>query len=237
MFCHDNVLYKKNNSPILKNSISLFDGIITTKKNNVDYFKNNGCKNIFLINNAASYIHSKRFIKNLTKKEKSFMYDVGFIGRWEKEREELFYKLSRDLEFNFIVAGPGWEKVRRTFPKNLTIKPPLWGNDYFNLITNIKINIALNSKIVNDTQTTRTIELSAYSGFLLAEKTKDTQEIFGKELNNTLFKDFSELKQKINFYLKNDVSRFNDKKLQYKRIKEKKLYWYYILPNLLDKFI
>lgn len=237
MFCHDNILYDFNYSPLLKESIHLFDGIITTKKNNVKFFEQNGCKNVFHINNASSYVLSKNFLKKKENTKSTFEYDIGFIGRWEKEREDLFFKLSKNSDYQYILAGPGWMKTKKVFPDNVTIKNGFWGDDYYNVISKIKINLALTSKKVKDTQTTRTVELSTYDGFILYEKTEDTDNIFGQELNDSAFSSLVDLEKKIELFLSNDKLRIDQKNMQLEAINSKKLFWYFILPNILNKFL
>ena len=128
-------------------------------------------------------------------------------------------------------------KTKKVFPDNVTINNGFWGDDYYNVISKIKINLALTSKKVKDTQTTRTIELSTYDGFILFEKTKDTDNIFGQELNDSAFSSLVDLEKKIELFLSDDKLRINQKKMQLEAINTKKLFWYFILPNILNKFV
>ena len=236
MFCHDNVMIEKNSTPQLKESISFFDAIITTKNLNLEYYKDNGCKNVYLIDNAISK-HDLLPMEDFEIINDSYLYDIGFIGRHEKYREELLYMLSSKINKKFIIAGPGWLDIKTKFNKNVELKGALWGKDYKKFIRSTRINIGLNSKMAIDTITSRTIEIPAYNGFMLTERNVDTLRVFGKELDKTLYSNTEELVCLLLKYLSNDKLRESLRVKQFRAISKKQFNWGDVLSSILYKYI
>lgn len=209
MFCHDSIEIKDNISRIFINSLFLFDAVITTKNYDIDLYKKYGANKIYLVKDAIS---SHNLIKSLKNNNYSYdyKYDVGFIGRWEPARENLLKRLALDLDIKFILVGPGWVKRKSIFPRNVSIHEAVWGEEYKNLIPNIKINLGLFSEKAKDTFTTRLVEIPIFNGFMLTNFNADTNNIFSKNgCAEILYKNYDDLKIKINSFINNEKQRIN----------------------------
>src|SRR5690606_38676558 len=107
--------------------------------------------------------------------------DVGFIGIWEKERCDSILYLARNGIKVKIFGGGKWNDYRGI--DNLEILPPLYSDDYSKALQAFKISICFLRKLNFDLQTSRTMEIPACGGFMLAERTTEHMALFkeGKE--------------------------------------------------------
>ena len=228
----DIVLTLDNISRILIKSLPIFDKVISTKKYDLNLYKKYGVSNIYFVKDAIS---TKTIERNVISENISsnFKYDIGFIGRWEIGREKLIRRLALELNFNFVLSGPGWLNRKNVFSNNVDILNSVWGDDYINLIKSIKINLGLLSEKAEDELTTRIIEIPIYNGFMLTNYNPETLNIFSKnKAEEILFKNYDELFNKVYFFIRNNKERNNLLKRTKKCIFINKLTWKDQLNNL-----
>src|SRR5690606_16090598 len=98
-------LYKMTSSQNYMESIPLYDYHITTKSYILDEMRRLGVKHIQFINN--SYEASFHFPRMLTDTEQySLGGEVGFVGRWEKERcESILYLAAAGIKVKVFGGG------------------------------------------------------------------------------------------------------------------------------------
>ncbi|MDC1495481.1 glycosyltransferase, partial [Amylibacter sp.] len=130
--------------------------------------------------------------------------DVTFIGSAEEQR----YEVLRYLANNGIalsVFGSGWDKKRYQRHSHLLEinKFDLIGLEYAEKIYNSKINLCFLRKMNNDLHTSRSIEIPACGGFMLAEKTNEHEDLFTDKLEAVYFDNKEDLLGKIIYYLEN----------------------------------
>lgn len=195
----DDMINKGNQSSQYLRSISVYDYHITTKSYNVEELYNLGAKKVLFINNCFDKNYHIK-INNCKKK-----YDVGFIGSFELDRAIILKKLAKS-GINLIIRGNWpikWVIELRKLGVDIENKEFAFP-DYNLFISNCKLNLCFLRKVNRDLQTTRSIEIPAMGGFMIAEDTKEHRELFKENIEAVFFNSFDDLKIKIDFYLKNE---------------------------------
>ena len=236
LFNHDTIQIKKNCNSRFINSIPLYSCVLTTKKQDLEKYKLYGAKEIRLIRNAVS---NHNLIKSFSeyKSHNNYIYDVGFIGRWEFNREKLICDLASKLKISFVVAGPGWERSRLNSKSNVKVLKAVWGDDYFGLLSQIKINLGLLSKIAKDNETTRLVEIPASGNFMVTEYNENNEILFKNIKDFCLFRNENDLIVLITKLLK-DYDFLNYlKKKQKECIIKAKMSWKDQLVPILEDYL
>ena len=135
------------------------------------------------------------------KSKKQRDIDLIFVGRKssDKNREIYLNKLIKD-GFKIKVFGPGFQKMLST-------------KEYKKFYSNTKIALSFTSRDKNpnlqfaNSSRGRTLEALSFGCFLLEEKNWVTKLLFKRGLHYDEFKNYNDLKLKINYYL----SRYNTK--------------------------
>jgi len=130
---------------------------------------------------------------------------VGFVGAWEKERcESILYLANNGIKVK--VYGDGkWKDYKGV--NNLEISPGLFSEDYSKALQAFKISLCFLRKMNNDLQTSRTMEIPACGGFMLAERTTEHLELFEEGKEAEYFSSNEELLEKCQYYLINADKR------------------------------
>lgn len=201
----DNMAERHNQSLNFLKSVPFYDHHITTKSYIVGDLKKIGAKNVFFTN--QSFEPSFHHPINLKEKEKETLGgDVGFVGNWEKERCKSILHLV-DNGVNVKVYGDGkWQQYKKYSP-NLTIKPGVYSEDYSKILQAFKISLCFLRKINSDLQTSRTMEIPACGGFMMAERTSEHLRLFEEDQEAVFFSSDEELLKKCTYYLKNEHTR------------------------------
>jgi hypothetical protein len=132
---------------------------------------------------------------------------VGFIGDWELERAKLINALARH-SIGIRVWGPRWEYKMTDPHPNVKIEAAcLVGDDYAAAINSFDINLGFLRKLNRDMSTTRSVEIPACGGFLLAERTSEHLSLFKEGVEAEFFSSEKELIEKTNYYLENASER------------------------------
>jgi spore maturation protein CgeB len=180
------------------NSLSQYDYCITTKSFEIEYYKKFGCRNIiYCTQGYDELIHSPQ---NTFENK---IYDVCFIGHYEKERAEIIQSLINS-DVKVALAGINWfnfvykNKKRDNlfyFGKHLA------GKDYSRILSSSKIGLGLLSKWIPEKHTTRTFEIPACGTYLASERNEDLVSFFDSEV--LYFKDSTDLILQIKYLLQN----------------------------------
>ena len=186
-------------------TLQYFD-LIASGENYLPYFKNKP-KKFLLIPQAISikkiekvYVDSKKII------------DILFIGsvakihsnRWDYL--EFLYKNYKNIEF----YGFGIDQVPGKYNFKSIFKEGLWGDEYFKKMKNSKIIINLfqdDYENLSDGINIRAFEIPACGSLQLCKRLSFLNNYFTEDKDIVLFSDVNELKEKIDFYLKNEIKR------------------------------
>jgi hypothetical protein len=197
----DDICLKHNSSVYLDRSLKYLDYVFTTKEKNVGQeLHRKGANKSFLV--VPSFCDQVFTLKHECPDSHQFQYDVSFIGTYESERADYILNLLKN-GIPVHIWGNGWSKIKH--PK-LSLHPALYEKDYKDIIIISKINLCFLRKKNRDSITSRSIEIPASGGFMLAEDTKRHRDVFG---NNSVgfFTRKDELLSQVHYFLKNERLR------------------------------
>lgn len=202
----DNMALRHNQSQNYLQCIPLYDVHFTTKSYILDDMRKLGAVRINYTNKhyEKTFHHPRKLTKDEIFKLGG---DVGFIGAWEKERcDSILYLANRGLKVK--VFGDGrWNEYKNI--KNLEILPGIFSEDYSKALQAFKISLCFLRKMNYDQQTSRSMEIPACGGFMLAERTTEHLELFEEGKEADYFTTNEELYEKCLYYLNNDDLRQN----------------------------
>jgi spore maturation protein CgeB len=204
-FSPDDMHARHNQSLQFLEALSLYDAFLTTKSYNVEELRQAGCPRVLFAGNGYDP-QAFRPVPASSADRTRLGGDVGFIGSYERERAETMAKLAAQ-GIKVRVWGNGWEQARVAHP-NLTLEGrPLHGDDFAIACNAFKINLGFLRKLNRDQQTTRSVEVPACGGFMLAERTPEHLDLFIEGQEAEFFSSVEELAAKCRTYLADDVGR------------------------------
>lgn len=198
----DDMTSNRNNQSIyFLRSLPFYDIFFTTKSYGVCELTRLGCQKAVFVGNAYDPAVHRPRARN-TADRMRLGGTVGFIGRCEKARA-LSIRYLAENGIDIRIWGPGWNKRGSCLahPKIRVEGKPLWADDYASAISNFDINLAFLCKRNRDRQTTRSIEIPACGGFMLAERTDEHLGLFEEGKEAEFFSSDQELLEKVRYYL------------------------------------
>lgn len=200
----DDMLNKQNQTREYLSSIPLYDLHVTTKSYNVEELKQIGAKDVLFVDNAFEpTVHKKMPLDQAELKK--YGSSVSFIGAFEKERAESIEFLAQK-GIKIKVWGRSWYKKINS--PNISVVPQeLFGEAYSKVLNATDINLCFLRKVNRDLQTTRSIEIPACGGFMLAERTAEHQRLFNEGVEADFFSSDQELLEKVIFYEEHSSAR------------------------------
>ena len=202
----DNMALRHNQSQQYLECIPLYDYIITNKSYIIVDMKKLGAKNVLFVNNTYSEVFHKPYaLTEIEKKELGG--DVGFIGAWEEERcKSILYLVDHGVKVK-VFGDAKWDKYAN-YSQNLIIMGRLLRNeDYCKSLHAFRISLCFLRKMNFDTQTTRSVEIPACGGFMMAERTDEHLGLFEEDKEAVYFSSNKELLEKCLYYLENEEIR------------------------------
>ena len=206
VFCSEDDMYAKHNrTSYFDTGLKYYDIVFTTKVYNLIELKFLGAKRTELfLDSYDEKVHRPMILTDEEKKK--FACDAGFIGSFENDRAGKMLFLAEN-GIKVVIWGNGWNNwVGKN--ENLIIKnQPLYGDDYAKAIYATKINLCFLRKINRDEVTSRSVEIPACGGFMIAERTKRHQEFFEENKEAIFFSSKEELLGEIKRFLADEGAR------------------------------
>jgi len=213
----DDMMNSNNASFNFRKSVKLYDMLFTNKKYNVAELKNIGAKNVYYFTNAYSQ-HVHRPIIVTEAEQLIYGYDVSFIGSYEYERvEKIRFLADNGIRIKVWGWGKGKKKSNMDHPNIIMTGKYVYEDEYAKVVCSTKVNLCFLRKENRDTETTRSIEIPACRGFMLAERTKEHLDLFEEGSEASYFSSKEEMLEKIKYYLKHDEERTRIALNAYKR--------------------
>jgi hypothetical protein len=184
-----------------------YDIFFTTKTFGVAELRALGCPRVSFVGNAFDpAIHHP---VPVTDEDRAALGGpVGFIGDYERERSDSLLMLAAN-GIPVRIWGPNWDRFGPSHP-NLRIEgKSVWSRDYAKAICAFDINLGFLRKVSRDLQTTRSIEIPACGGFMLAERTGEHLDLFVEGKEAAFFETPRELLEKVRHYLDHPEERMS----------------------------
>jgi len=198
--CDDQFL-AHNQTPIFRKAAPAYDMIFTCKSHNVRNreLEGLGFRRVeFLYQAFSEADHRPR-----PNPRSRHLGRVVFIGFAERKRFDFMNFLAANgIEVD--VYGSAWERgsYRREAHPNLKLHmKPLLGDDYADAISNAAISLCFLRELNRDLHTSRTFEIPACGGFMLAERTDEHAALFREGEEAEFFDTKEELLEKARAYL------------------------------------
>lgn len=201
----DDMFAFHNRSRYYEGGLPYYDVVFTTKTYNLNELKTLGARRVELFLDAADEtLHRPITISDEEKKH--FGADVGFIGMYEKDRAEKALFLAKN-DLKVTVWGNGWNGWVKKHPNLIIKNKPVYSEEYVKAINATKVNLGFLRKLNRDEVTSRSVEIPACGGFLLAERTGRHQDFFEEDKEAVFFGDQEEMLKKARYYFSNGSER------------------------------
>lgn len=202
-FSPDDMFNPRNQSRQWRDCIPIYHIHVSTKTFNVSELHAAGAQRVQLMQKGYSpEVH--RPLALTPEEQARFGGDVGFIGWPERARASSIRHLARN-GISVRVWGP-WSRGLPSANPRIEGRP-LWADDYARAICAFRINLCFLRKANRDLQTSRSIEIPACGGFMLAERTAEHQHLFLEDRDAVFFSNDDELLEKVKYYLAHDEER------------------------------
>ena len=203
-FCLDDMYAWHNRSIYYTLGLKYYDLVCTNKSYNMAELKTLGAKKMFFTNNAySSNIHYPIYKEN-----SKYAHDVLFIGTLEKERFESINYLAQNGIQVHVYTNSFNNSAFENYDSNVIMhKGGLYFDDHCEAITNSKITLCFLRKINRDLQTTRSVEIPACGGCMLAERTGEHLSLFAENKEAVFFDSNEELLKQVQRLLINKELR------------------------------
>jgi len=204
--CSEDDMYAKHNrSEYYAKGLKYYDIVFTTKTYNLAELKTLGAKRVeFFLDSYDENLH--RPLELSPKDQDRYGSDVGFVGTFEGDRAEKMLYLARH-GIRVRIWGNGWDKWKGKNSNLIIEGRSVDGEDYVKTINATKINLGFLRKINRDETTSRSVEIPACGGFLLAERTERHLALFEEGKEAEFFNSSKELLEKAKRYLADEKSR------------------------------
>lgn len=221
-FCHfqDDMFNPNCRTYTFFDSLPYWDTVFVTRQVNIKEYEALGVRAVFVRKAYTPGLY-RPVIPSATESEK-YKGDVVFIGSFNSpSRADFLAEIIHacpDVKFN--IWGGGWERLKRpyywinkrrwrTWPHLIraTHPYPLWYDEMSKAMNSHKIVLGLLNHYNRDLHTSRTLEIPACGGFMLAERTSEHLEMFEEGTEAEYFSTWQEAVQKIKYYLAHDEER------------------------------
>ncbi|MFA5084206.1 MAG: glycosyltransferase [Candidatus Paceibacterota bacterium] len=197
----------------MRKSIPLYDVYFIWGKFLIERIKESGAKIVeYLPFGYDSGLHYP--VKISENEQEEYGSDVAFIGSRDEEREKW---LSYILDYDLKIWGSAWQKADEKLRQKWQGREAV-GEEFSKVCNSAKIILNVIRRQNASAHNMRTFEVPACGGFLLSVRTDEAKNFFEEDKEAAYFSTPEGLKEKIDFYLKNDGSRKKIAEAGYERL-------------------
>lgn len=181
-------------------AIPAYDVHVLPRQSNFAEYRNVGARDCILM--PYGYDPETHFPPPSSWRDDDRTVDVGFVGTPFDRRKEFFLALWRDHGIRVTLRGSHWQRML-TPEEYRELQPdgPVYGAAYRETIWRTRISIGLVSHGNKDEYTTRSFDIPACGGLLLAERTPGHQTAYIEGTEAIFFSDAVECADQIRRYL------------------------------------
>lgn len=218
-FTPDSIHSPFHTTPCFLRCFPKYDLMITTKEWEIEDYQRLGAKKVLLTCQGSSPARTRHLKAS---DGEQFSSDVVFVGRAEPHYVETIRRIAALLPGADIKIWGNWKKaaMRHADVRGFWQGGGAYGDDYARAISGAKIGLGLLSKIIPETETTRSFEIPACQTMLLAERTTAHEQLYDEGLEAEFFNDPDEAATKIAYYLERPSKRLQVASEGYRRYKE-----------------
>lgn len=198
-YSEDDIYIRNNRSIYLEKSLPIFDTVYTTKPRNLQELSKLGARRIFCVFQAYDRTLHRPISVSPTE-QAQWGADVGFVGTFEVDRAEKMLFLA-EQGITVRIWGSNWKSWQHKHPNLLVEAQPVHHETFVKAINSTKINLNFLRKANRDQHTSRSLEIPACGGFMLAERTGEHQQLFQENKEAEFFDRPDELLSKVKYYL------------------------------------
>jgi spore maturation protein CgeB len=202
-FSPDDMSARHNRSRDFDRHLGCYDAFITTKSYNVAELRNKGCPLVVFVGNSFDPETHRPMSDAQTE---AFNTSVSFVGTYEAERAQSIGELARS-GIGVRIWGSFWDRWSDPAPGVTIEGRDVIRDDYARVVSASDINLCFLRKINRDLQTTRSVEIPAAGGFMLAERTDEHRQLFEEDVEAAYFSSNDELIEKCRYYLSHPEER------------------------------
>jgi spore maturation protein CgeB len=191
-----------------RSAVPQYDVLFTSKAWEIDLYRSHGARRV-VFSQMVTDEKTRRPIELTAEERATYGSDVVFIGHSEPHYVSTLVELIRRLPNLDVKIWGDWGRAVTKHPELRT----RWqgglvlGDDYCRALSGAKIALGLLSKLIPETETSRSFEIPACRSFLLAERTPSHQRLFQEGQEAEFFADLDEAEAKIRRYLGDDAAR------------------------------
>lgn len=211
---NDDMYASHNRSLWYTLGVKCYDLVVTQKSYNCDPNELPSLGATMLFQDKA-FEHTVNYpVKDCTQFE--CVHDVVFVGTKESDRyEKIRYLAENGIEVHIYGWGSVDEDAKH--PNLIFHDRHLYGESFSASLGCSKIALNFLRKLNRDLQTSRSIEIPASKGFMLAERTEEHSRLFKEGVEAAYFDSKEELLEKVRYYLKHPTERQQIADAGYKR--------------------
>lgn len=195
----DDMFIRPNRTRRFLGCLPYLSVFFTTKTHNVGPLQRLGVPRVVLVGNAYDEETHKPWPRTAADRL-ALGGAVGFIGDFEEARRRSIETLAL-AGLRVRIWGPNWLTLWPRPPAGVVIEGRgLIGDDYARAICNFDINLAFLRKAARDEVTTRSLEIPACGGFMLAERTAAHRGLFDEGREAVFFASDEELLNQCRYF-------------------------------------
>lgn len=149
--------------------------------------------------------------------------DICFIGNFiaKSKRTNILKAL---VDFDLKIWGNGWERARDIDLNKLFVGRPAYGEEMVKIYNACKISINIHHEQSVSGVNMRTFEAPACGCFLLSDEKPELANFYKIEEEIVCYKDITELREKLEYYLENSKQREEIAKKAQEKIRKNHTY-------------